>query len=450
MKYTYPAGPRINFPLAVVGQLLSLPFDGLEFAVKISREFGDIAHYKFGPLHIYQLNHPDLVRRILVEQPEKFYKPKLIKLAFRPFAGEGLFTSDGALWKQQRRLMQPAFHHRHLAVYGDVMVEHATRLADSWAAGQIREMVGEMTGLTLGIVVKTLFGGDLQEVEAIGRQMLEMLHATNRRLNSAFQIPTWVPTPGNLRERRAVARVDEITRVLIQARRAEPEKRDDLLSLLLAAVDEESGARMSDQQLRDEMMTLFLAGHETTAGALTWTWYLLSRHPEVEARLIDELRTVLAGRAPTAADLPKLPYAEMVIRESMRLYPPAPGFAREPVEDVEIGGYVVPKGSLIIVNTFALHRDPRFFPDPERYGPERFGPGWEERIPRFAYLPFGGGPRVCIGNGFAMMEARLILATIAQRFKLSMTNDAAIKPVQIVTVRPSGPVRMQIEKRAAI
>jgi cytochrome P450 len=216
------------------------------------------------------------------------------------------------------------------------------------------------------------------------------------------------------------------------------------LSALLTAVDAEDGTRMTDRQLRDEMMTLFMAGHETTAMALVWTWYLLARHREVEARLAGELRQALRGRAPTLADLARLPYTEMVVREAMRLYPPAPGFTREPIEDVTIGGYEVPKGSLVTVITWALHRDPRFFPDPERFDPERFGPGWEERVPRFAYLPFGGGPRVCIGNGFAMTEARLIVAAVAQRYRLQLEPDQEVVPIQLVTVRPKDGIRMRI------
>jgi len=216
---------------------------------------------------------------------------------------------------------------------------------------------------------------------------------------------------------------------------------------LLKATDEESGVGMSDQQLRDEMMTLVLAGHETTATALTWTWYLVAKHPEVETHLLVELQQVLGGRTPTVADLPNLPYTEMVFRESMRLYPPAPGVAREPIEEVSIGGYVVPKGSLITVNTHALQRDPRFFDDPERFNPERFARGWEDRVPRYAYLPFGAGPRVCIGNGFAMMEARLIIATMAQRLRLSLEPGQEVVPIQLVTVRPRHGVRMKLTRR---
>jgi cytochrome P450 len=256
-----------------------------------------------------------------------------------------------------------------------------------------------------------------------------------------------VPISRNLREKHALMRVDEILHAVIATRRASHDDPDDLLSMLLKAIDEESGVQMSDRQLRDEMMTLFLAGHETTATALTWTWYLLSRHPEVEERLLGELHQVLRERAPTAADLPNLPYTEMVVREAIRLYPPAPGVAREPIEDVTIGGYDVPKGSLVTVNTYALQRDPRFFVAPEQFDPERFAGGWEERIPRYAYLPFGAGPRVCIGNGFAIMEARLVLATLAQRCRLSLEPGQEVLPIQLVTVRPRDGIKMRLTFR---
>jgi len=367
-----PPGPRINLVLAVIGQMLPrlFPFDPLAFGLAVAREFGDIAHYSLGPLHVYQLNHPDFARQILVEQPEKFHKARLIKRAFRPFAGEGLLTSDGALWKRQRRLMQPAFHHGHLVTYGAVMVEYAARMADMFRDGQTLDVDAAMSKLTLRIVVKTLFGADVAgEAEEVGRLMVSVLDAANQRLNSALQLPSWVPTARNLREKHALARLDEILQGLIATRRSSREQANDLLSVLLRATDEDNGSGMSDQQLRDEMMTLFLAGHETTAMALTWTWYLISQHPDVEARLHAELDRVLHGRSPAAADLVQLPYTEMVVREAMRLYPPAAGFAREPIADVTIGGYTVPKGSLVTVNTYALHRDPRFFEEPERFNP---------------------------------------------------------------------------------
>jgi cytochrome P450 len=449
MRREYPNGPRINLLSVIVGQMRPKRFtlDPLTFTAGIARDFGDIAHYKLGPLHVYQLNHPGLIREVLVDKADKFHKPRLVKRGLRPTAGDGLLTSDGTLWKRQRKLIQPAFQHDRLPAYASVMVIHAQSMMDSYREGDVRDIGADMAVLTLGIVVKCLFGADLpREARDISRPMLAVLDAANGRLNSVLRT-SWLPTIRNLRERRAIAELDAILQLLIRTRRAEKESGGDLLSVLLAAADEESGARMSDQQLRDELMTLFGAGHETTAIALTWTWYLLSRHPEVKAKLDEELDRVLAGHPPSVNDLPRLPYTEMVIREALRLYPPGPAFAREPVEDVTIAGYDVPKGSLIIISPYVLHHDPRFFSDPERFDPERFAPAWEERIPRYAYLPFGGGPRVCIGNGFAMMEARLILATVAQHYKLSLEPDEAIRPVQLVTLRPSGPVRMKIERR---
>jgi len=446
-----PPGPGVHLLLAVLSQMLprSVPFDPLAFGLDTARRYGDLAYYHLGPLHVYQVNHPDLARQILVEHAERFHKPRLLKHAFRPFAGEGLLTSDGSLWKQQRKLIQPAFHHAHLAAYAAVMVAYARQLIDRLEDGQVLEVQSEMARLTLGIVVKSLFGADVtREAEDVGTLMVAVLDAANQRLNSIFQVPSWVPSRRNLHEKRALARLDAILRALIVERRSTAAHRDDLLSVLLRATDEESSVRMSDRQLRDEMMTLFLAGHETTATALTWTWYLLSQHPDVDARLMVELERVLGHRTPTVADLANLPYTDMVVREALRLYPPAPGVAREPIEDVTIDGYVVPRGSLISIDTYAMHRDPRFFHDPERFDPERFAAGWEDRIPRYAYLPFGGGPRICIGNGFALMEARLILATVAQRFRLTLEPNQDVRPIQLVTVRPRDGVRMRATTRA--
>ena len=426
-----------------------LPFDPQAFYLHIARTFGDVGYYAVAGLHVYQVNHPDFIRQILVDQSEKFQKARFIKRGFAPLAGEGLLTSDGDLWRRQRRLIQPAFQPKHLAAYGEVMATHASRLADSFREGETRDIHFDMMTLTLGVVVKTLFGYDMDEDgERLGALMTAVLDATNARLINAFQIPAWVPTPRHLRERRAIAALDTIVQRMIRSRResASPPD-DDLLARLLAARDEESGDGMSDRQLRDEMMTLFLAGHETTANALTWTIYLLSQHPDVAERLEHELDAVLGGRAPTPADLPKLAYAEMVIRESMRLYPPAPGFAREPTEDVTLGEYTVPAGSLISIITTALHRDKRFCPDPDRFDPDRFAAGWMDRIPRYAYLPFGGGPRVCIGNGFALMEARLILATLAQRYRFTLVPGQDVTPVQLVTLRPKGGLRVVVHSR---
>ncbi len=289
MRRAYPDGPRVRLPLVVISQMFPtlLPYDPLAFTLDLARRFGDIAHYRLGPLHVYQLNHPDLIRQVLVEQSEKFHKPRLLKRAFRPIVGDGLLTSDGAFWKQQRKLIQPAFHQRQLTAYGEVMAILALRMVEKFEDGQVREIGAEMEKLTLAVVVHSLFGADLRgEDGEIGECMLAVRDAATQRVSSPLGLPEWVPTKRNLRERRALAKLDGMLHALIQTRRASGEKRIDLMSVLLAAADEDGGAPMSHQQLRDEMMTLFLAGQETTANALTWTWYLLSRHQEAEAKLL--------------------------------------------------------------------------------------------------------------------------------------------------------------------
>jgi len=454
MKRKFPNGPTISFPRVVIGRMFpsKYPFDPLAFNLGIARQYGDIAYFRLGPLRIYQLNHPELIRQILVEQAAKFHKPSLLKRGSRHILGEGLLTSDGLLWKQQRKLIQPAFRHDQLAAaYGEVISAYAERMVSSFEDGAVRSIDDDMGKLTLAIVVKSLFGEELsRDADEIGELLLAVADAANERVNSGLPLPSWIPTRRNLRERRAVGRLEEIIRALICTRRQSAVQREDFLSALLSATDADTGARMSDRQLRDEMMTLFLAGQDTSAHALTWTWYLLARHPDVEAKLLEELRRALAGRVPLATDLPKLPYTEMIIREAIRLFPPAPAFARQPIEDVTVGEWEIPKGSLITVSAYALHRDQLFFPEPEQFNPDRFAPGWEDRISRFAYLPFGAGPRVCIGNGFAMMEARLVLATVAQRCKLLLESNAEIAPKQLVTLRPSHAVRMRVERRESL
>jgi cytochrome P450 len=445
----YPDGLRVNLAMLLIALMLPkrFPFDPLRFMTD-NRKYGDITYYRVGPLRAYQVNSPELIRQILVDEAEKFHKPRLVKRALQPVAGSGLLTNDGNLWKQQRKLIQPAFQHKHLAEYAQIMVGHAERAMESFRDGEIRRIDADMTTLTLGIVVKALFGADFaNSARETGAMLTAVLEAADRRLNRPISLPAWVPTRRNLREKRVLKRVEGMLRGLIEERRAGGENRSDLLSVLLRAMDGESGERMRDRQLRDEMMTLFLAGHETTATALAWTWYLLSQHPEVEEKLIEELSRVLGGRAPTATD--SLSYADMVIREALRLYPPAPQFARESIENVNIGGYEVRRGSLIVVSTYSIHHDERFFTDPERFNPERFAAGWEERIPRYAYLPFGGGPRVCIGNGFAMMEARLILATMAQRWQFVLEPGQEVVATPLVTLRPRNGIRMKVRLRRA-
>jgi cytochrome P450 len=379
MKRRFPSVPTISFPRAVIGQIFPSkhPWDTLAFYLGTAREYGDIASFRVGPMRIYLLNHPELIRQVLVEQAPKSHKPGLVKRGARLSLGKGLLTSDGPLWKQQRKLIQPAFRHDRLAeAYGDVISAYAERMVSSFGDGEVRSIDEDMGKLTLAIVVKSLFGEELtRDAHEIGQLLLAVADATNERFNSPFGLLSWLPTRRNLHEKRALARLDEIIRALIRSRRQSAGQREDLLSVLLSAADAETGAGMSDRQLRDEMMTMFLAGQDTTAHALSWTWYLLARHPGVEAKLAGELRRVLAGRAPRATDLPNLPYTEMIVREAIRLFPPAPFFARQPTEDVTVGEWEIPKDSLIVVSTYATQRDQRFFPEPEQFNPGPVRPG---------------------------------------------------------------------------
>ncbi len=446
---TYPPGQRIGYLETMRLILFGGKFDQLTYAQQVNREFGGFTYTAFGPITFYTVTDPELMHDILVRQVDKFAKSSVVKDAFGAFLGNGLLTSDGDFWKRQRKLAQPAFHARRIEGYGDVMVDYTRQMLDSWTSGETLYLDREMMKLTLAIVAKTLFDADVSgEAEHVGVLMNDLLDATNERIIAALRLPDWVPTPHRARVQKSVAELDAILERIIRERRAANHDRGDLLSMLLLAQDDE-GKGMSDRQLRDEMMTIFLAGHETTAMALSWTWYLLSQNLDVLVKLQDEIDTVLAGRAPTVADLAHLPYTEMVVKESMRLYPPAPGISRSPVEDVQLGGYTVPKGALFLMSIWAMQRDERLFPQPEAFQPERFAPEREKTIPRYAYMPFGGGPRICIGNSFALMEARLILATMTQRFDFRLKPDQQVEPEMLVTVRPKHGLQMQVMSRQA-
>jgi len=330
------------------------------------------------------------------------------------------------------------------------MASFAERLSDEWSDGQILDMQPQMTRLTMEIVAKTLFDADIRrEAGELGPKIARAFECLNERLGSLWLLlPDTVPVPVNLRLHRAVRELDVVVYRMIAEHRATGEDRGDLLSMLLQAQDEDDGSRMTDRQVRDESMTSFVAGHETTATALTWAWYLVAQHPEVEARLVAELDAELAGRTPNAEDVPRLNYTKMIVDETLRLYPPVPGLGREALVDCELGGYTIPRGTSLILGMWTLHRDPRYFEDPDEFRPERWEDGLAERLPRFAYYPFGGGPRQCIGASFAMMEAMLVLATIAQRFHLELVPGQDLTPWVAPTVRPKHGLKMRVMRRA--
>jgi cytochrome P450 len=362
--------------------------------------------------------------------------------------GKGLLTSEGDFWLRQRRLAQPAFHRARIASYASTMVEYTERLLDEWQDGEERDIHKEMMRLTLQIVGKTLFDADVEhDAQDVGKS-LELLLEIGADFRRTLFVPQWLPTPTNIRKERAIRLIENVLYRIIAEKRASGRDAGDLLSMLLAAQDED-GSRMTDQQLRDEAITLFLAGHETTANTLSWTWWLLAQNPAVEAKLHAELRTVLGGRAPTLEDLPNLIYTNHVITESMRLYPPSWGTARTAIEDHEIAGYAVPKGSGVSFAQWTVHRDARWYDAPEEFRPERWEGDLLKRIPKFAYFPFGGGPRQCIGNSFALMESALTLATIAQRYRFRLVEGHPLVPLASITLRPRYGIRVVLEARSA-
>jgi cytochrome P450 len=420
--------------------------DRLGFLTRCAREYGDVVALRIGPMRVLLLVHPDHIEQALVTDNHNFRKHYGLRMNTL-LLGNGLLTSDGAFWLRQRRLAQPAFQRQRIAGYAETMVAYTERLLAGWREGETRDLQTEMTRLTLEITGKTLFGADVGgEAPDVGRAMADAMDSFEKRVSRLFPLPYWVPTATNRRLLRAVRRLDEIIFRFIKERRACAEERDDLLSLLLHARDEDDGGQMTDQQLRDEAMTLFLAGHETTALALAWTGYLLAQHPGEEEKLRAELGAVLGGRAATAADLPRLAFTERVVLESMRLYPPAYAIGREALGDTEIGGYPVRKGTTLFLSQWVTHRDPRWFGEPERFHPDRWANGLAQRLPKFAYFPFGGGPRLCIGNTFALMEAVLVVATIFQQFRYELIPDHPVTPWPAMTLRPKHGIRVVLRR----
>ncbi|MBV9108990.1 MAG: cytochrome P450 [Gemmatimonadetes bacterium] len=440
---TEPPGPG-GLPFA---HLSAFRRDPLDFLERVHRRYGDVARFRFGPRRLYLLAHPELVRDVLVTRHRNFIKSKALQRA-RVVLGNGLLTSEGEVHLRQRRMAQPAFHRERIAALGETMVDLATRAADGWRPGQAMDVTREMNRLTLAIAASTLFGASVDdEADEIGAALTTALEAFKRLTNPLGPILDRLPLPTTIRVRKASARLDATIYRIIAQRRRGGEDRGDLLSMLLAARDEEGdGGGMTDLQLRDEALTLFLAGHETTANALAWTWHLLALNPDAEATLHRELDGVLAGRAPTADDLPRLAYTRAVLAESMRLFPPAWTIGREPLEAFEAGGYRIRAGSVVLVSPWITHRDPRWWPDPERFDPGRWTPEQEAERPRFAYFPFGGGPRKCIGEGFAWTEGILVLATLAARWRFRHAPATRVGRQPLITLRPTG-LEMVAEER---
>lgn len=433
MTNKIPPGPS---GLASFTSAIGIFKDAVGFARTMVETYGPISRTRIGPDMTWFIAEPAAIEEMLLTKHKVMHKDA-ITAKLQASLGEGLLTSEDDLWKKQRRLAAPTLGRRQIASYAETMVECARDYADGLTAGADVDVNEDMSAITMRIVVRTLFGADVaDEVKTVQRALHTVLSQFDAEVHTwRFFLPDAIPTPGRLDGKRAVKTLDTIVNRYIELRRADEEPRDDLISRLLAATDED-GSKMPARQLRDEAVTMFAAGHETTSIALTNTFYQLARHPEVAARLDAELEEVLQGQEPTLEDIPKLVWTSACLRESLRMSPPAWIIGREPQEDVEIGGYLVKKGEQLVIPIAAMCRSERWFLRPDQYEPERWLDGLEQRLPRFAFLPFGGGPRVCIGNHFAMMELVLVFVTIRQRHKFEVSADFVLEHEPAVTLRP--------------
>jgi cytochrome P450 len=432
----------------LVGHLLKFRRDPLKLLAELAERHGDVVRFKMGPRILYLINNPEYIKEVLVTNNRNFVKSRGLEMA-KKFLGQGLLTSEGEFHRRQRRLTQPAFHRQRINAYADVMVEYADRAGRRWQDGQTLNIAQEMMQLTLSIVGKTLFDANVEdEATEIGAALTDVMQLFERITSPFAALLEMLPLPSNRRWMEAKERLDSTMYRIIDEHRATGIDRGDLLSMLLLAQDEEGdGSSMTDEQLRDEAMTLFVAGHETTANALTWTWYLLSQHPDVEAKVHEEIDSVLAGLLPKPDDFARLGYTEMVLAEAMRLYPPAWTLGRRALNDYQIGQYVVPAGSIVLMSPWVMHHDARFYPEPYKFDPERWTVEGKESRPKFAYFPFGGGPRVCIGEQFAWLEGVLLIATIAQQWKMRLAPDQRVEPKPMITLRPANGMRMNLTRR---
>lgn len=453
MAREYPSGPRDWCCGLALGRRLRTRT--LEMVTDLARNYGDLACFRLGPFRVYSVNHPSLVREVLVTRAKLFPKTARSTRVLSQFDGQGITVSDGDFWLRQRRLVQPAFHTRRLGRYADTTVEFTRRRSEHWRPGEVHNLADEMTHLAIEVIAKALFDVEVSsEVDPLRAAFAIFSETLFREISAPLVLPDWLPLPAKRRKRWAVRTVDALVRDIIRERRAAGGDRGDLLSMLLLAADDAgSGGHMTDEQARNEAVALFRGGHDTTAAGLAWIWYLIARHPEVEARLLREVDGVLQSRPATYADLPRLRLTEMVVKESLRLYPPIWAlFGRETISEVELGGYLLPKGAQVLILPWGLHRNPRFFDNAETFDPDRFGPGRVGSMTPDAYIPFGLGPHVCIGASFAAMQMVLTVATVLQRFRWTLApGQASVEPEPHIAIRPKGglhmvPVRRIVER----
>lgn len=438
-----PPGPKGHF---LLGSLREIRRDELDYLNRIVRQYGDVVYVRVVNQSCYVLSHPRDIEYVLMGNYANFKKSVFLRES-RALFGEGLLTSDGGFWLRQRRMLQPAFHHERIAEYSRVMVEHTERMLAAWQDGETRDVHQDMVGLTLDIIAQVLFGSTIaSETEQIGDALHVFFEQFDERFG-LYAIPEWVPTPGNLRYRRAIGRLNGILERVIQYRRSNGHDSGSVLAAMLRTQDED-GSGMTERQLRDEMMTLFFTGHETTALALSWTWYLLAQHPEIADRLAGEVERVVGRRTPTFDDIPQMRLVDAVVKESLRLYPPAYGVVREALNDCEIGGYAIPAGATLAMFQWVAHRDPRYFDHPDDFVPARWTEEFSKGLPKCAYFPFGVGPRACIGNTFALAELPLLVAMIARRYQFDLVPGHPVLLSPSLTLRPRKGIKVTLKKRA--
>jgi cytochrome P450 len=435
----------------ILGVLRMMRRDPIQFLMASVQEYGDVVRLRAGPRTLHLVRNPDHVRHVLQENNRNYGRETVGYQKLKLALGEGLVTSEGEFWRRQRRIAQPAFHRERIAHFGERMVHAADVMMRRWTDRRSDEPIDvseEMMRLTLEIVAMTIFSVDVSEViGGVGKDVTVVLRFITDRMTSILGLFDELPTPANRKFRESMSRLDDFIYKAIAERHASKADPGDLLSMLLAARDEETGEGMSDKQLRDELITMFGAGHETTANALTWTLYLLSKHPSVERRLYEEVSSVLGGRLPVLADLERLPFVRDVVKESMRIVPPVWAIGRSANEEDEIAGYVIPKGSIVLTSPYVTHRHMALWDNPEGFDPERWRTQRVAQLPRFAYFPFGGGPHLCIGNSFALMETELVLAAIVQRFRLDLLPGHPVELEPTITLRPKQGMRMMLRPR---
>jgi cytochrome P450 len=433
--------------LPILGSMPALHRDRLGFLLALSRACGDVARFHFGPFPVLFFNTAELVHGVLVEHAGDFDAGTPRKRAYGWVLGNGLLSSEGELHRRQRKAMAPAFQPRHLAKFAEAIVGYGERAQAAWRDAAVVDLNREMTHLTMSTIGKVLLDADVfTEADALGAATAVVLEHIDYSLSRLVPLPLDWPLPRHRQTREALAFLQARIRAMIDERRRDGVERDDLLSVLLRTHDDD-GHPMSDEQVRDEVHTLFGAGYETTATALSWAWYLLATHSESYERVLQEVDRVLQGRSPTYADLAQLPYALQALKETLRLYPPSYALTRVARKDVTIAGYQVQRHDAVLLPPYTLHRRPDYYPDPSRFDPERFTPEREARLPRGAYIPFGAGPRICIGNHFALMEGHLLLATLAQRVRFELVPGQRIEPDPKVTIRPRGGMQMVVRRR---